>query len=442
MEQSTPSDDQQPTLKRRAILGSLWTIAGHGSTQVLRLIGNLFLTRLLFPEAFGLMALVQTFLVGLGMFSDIGIVPNIIHSEHGDEPKFLNTAWTVQVVRGFVLAAIAALIAVPVAQFYREPLLAQLLPVTGLTVLISGFASTKLATANRRLDLKRVTLLELGSYITGLIAMIIGAWLYRSVWALVAGGVISALVRTIASHLLLEGERNAFCWEKEALAQLKQFGQWIFLSTVIGFFAVQGDRLLLGRLLDVRFLGIYTVALGLSAAADQIIDQVGNRVLFPSYAELVRDRPERLYKALRKSRLILIGISVVCALVLVFLGKQLIDWLYDDRYIEAGWMLQVLAIGLLARTLSVTYGDVLMAKGKTFTMAVLLVISTAIQFTAMILGFQWAGYHGLIIGIAATQWLTYLVDIFCYSQLGLWQPELDLPIAVLASSLVAFLYFS
>ena len=92
--------------------------------QILRMGGKLFLgnhlilTRLLFPELFGLMALVNTFIQGLILFSDIGIKPSIIRSPRGDDPTFFNTAWTLQVIRGFGLWIGCCLIAWPVSQFY------------------------------------------------------------------------------------------------------------------------------------------------------------------------------------------------------------------------------------------------------------------------------------------------------------------------------------
>ena len=67
------------------------------------LASNLILTRLLFPEAFGLMALGSVVLVGLQMFSDAGIGPSIAQSPRGDDPEFLDTAWTAQVLRGVIL---------------------------------------------------------------------------------------------------------------------------------------------------------------------------------------------------------------------------------------------------------------------------------------------------------------------------------------------------
>ncbi|MFM6205833.1 oligosaccharide flippase family protein, partial [Planktothrix sp.] len=88
------------SLSKKAIQGTIWTLFGYGGSQVLRFGGNLILTRLLVPELFGLMALVNTFITGLNLFSDVGIRPSIIRSQRGDDPEFLNTAWTIQVFRG------------------------------------------------------------------------------------------------------------------------------------------------------------------------------------------------------------------------------------------------------------------------------------------------------------------------------------------------------
>ncbi len=93
------------SLRGLALRGSIWTLGGYGASQVLRLAGNLVLARLLFPEAFGLSALVGVFMVGLAMFSDVGIGPSVIRSHRGDDADFLNTAWTIQVIRGLVLWA-------------------------------------------------------------------------------------------------------------------------------------------------------------------------------------------------------------------------------------------------------------------------------------------------------------------------------------------------
>jgi O-antigen/teichoic acid export membrane protein len=436
-ETEKPDQKSSLTLKQRAIRGSLWTLSGHASSQLLRLASNLILTRLLFPEAFGLMALVQTFIIGLEMFSDVGIQPSIIQNHRGNDPNFLNTAWTIQIIRGFFLWLGACLMAVPATNFFNEPMLAYLLPVVGIGSAISGFNSTKLATVNRNLDLARLTILELGSQIVGLVVMVIASWLTRSVWGLVIGGLVGSFTKMVFSHLALPGPRNSFHWDRQCFQEIHRFGRGVFLTTMLAFFAGQGDRLLIARFLDVRFLGLYTVAMSLSRVSSEVIGMMGSRVLFPSYAELIRDRPEYLYKALRKTRLLLILLSWACSLFFIVFGKALINLLYDGRYTNAGWILQTLAIGALVARVGTTYDNVLLAKGHTMTISGLLATQTVIQISAMFLGNYWAGPHGVVIGIAATGWLMYPFIAICHARQNVWQPELDLPFIAVAIGIAA-----
>ena len=92
-----------PSLAARALRASAITMGGFVASQALRLASNLVLTRLLFPEAFGLMALVTVFVMALVMLSDIGTGPAIMGSRRGDDPAFLDTAWTIQILRGAIL---------------------------------------------------------------------------------------------------------------------------------------------------------------------------------------------------------------------------------------------------------------------------------------------------------------------------------------------------
>ena len=155
--------DRSSNIGPRAARGTLWTVLGYGGGQMLRFVGNLVLTRLLFEEAFGLMALVWVFMQGLVLFSDIGIGPSIIQNKRGDEPRFLNTAWTIQVGRGLLLYLAAFAGAIPFARFYNEPLLATIIPVAGLAAVISGFYSSKLFTMNRHLKVGLVAIVEISS---------------------------------------------------------------------------------------------------------------------------------------------------------------------------------------------------------------------------------------------------------------------------------------
>jgi O-antigen/teichoic acid export membrane protein len=164
-------------------------------------------------------------------------------------------------------------------------------------------------------------------------------------------------------------------------------------------------------------------------------------VLFPSYAELVRDRPERLYPVLRQTRLVLNSLNLAVALFFVFFGEPLIHLMYDKRYADAGWMLQILALGSLVVTPGATYTNVAMAQGKTAILTGLMAIQVVLQFTTMFVGYYLGGEYGVIVGIAAMGWFLYPFQAICYAKLSIWQPEVDLPVLAIASGL-AFMVLS
>ncbi|HAA27014.1 MAG TPA: polysaccharide biosynthesis protein, partial [Cyanobacteria bacterium UBA8553] len=237
------------SLRKKAIQGTIWTIAGYGASQVLRLGSNLILTRLLLPEFFGLMALVNVFIIGLNLFSDVGLGPSIIQNKRGDDPDFLNTAWTIQVMRGVVLWLGSLLIAWPISHFYAKPELLWLIPIVGLATLISGFDSTALLTLNRQLAVGKLAIFELMGQVISLIVMIVWAKFDPSIRALVAGTFVSAVFQLLWSHRLLPHQPNRFAWDKEAAQKIFTFGKWIFFSTALTFLASQADRLILGKLI-------------------------------------------------------------------------------------------------------------------------------------------------------------------------------------------------
>lgn len=337
----------KPSLKALAIKGSIWTLAGHGGVLLIRMGRSLIMTRLLFPEVYGQMTLVWAVLTGLQMFADTGIVPTIIRDERGDDPAFLNTAFTTNVIRGALLWVMSCLIAEPLAAFYHQPALAQILPVTGLTALIHGFVSTALYTRRRHMDFKRLAIVDLANEIVTFVVLLIWAYFYRSVWALVGGAVVGQIFLVLASHLYLPGIRNKFRWERAALEKFMGFGKWIYLSSAVYFLSTQSDRFLLARYLDMAHLGVYGTATVLSGAILTVVLKINSDVLFPAYSRVVHEGTGRLRQAMLRTRLAIDAGMIFPIAATMILGSRIVGVLYDQRYHDAGWMLQILCVRLL-----------------------------------------------------------------------------------------------
>ena len=116
-------------LETHALRSSVWSILEYGTGTGLRVVSSLVLTRLLLPAYFGEMTLVNTLIVGINLLSDIGLAPSVIQSPRGDDPVFLNTAFSLQAIRGVALWIIALLLSWPMALYYHDPKLKALLPV-------------------------------------------------------------------------------------------------------------------------------------------------------------------------------------------------------------------------------------------------------------------------------------------------------------------------
>lgn len=433
-EQHTPTPGE-PSLRTMARRGTLWSLAGYGGSQILRFAGNLLLTRLLMPEAFGLMALVNAVLQGLQLFSDVGIGPSIIQGRRGDDPLFLNTAWSVQVLRGCALACVAAALAWPFASFYGDPRLAWVLAISGSTALIAGFNSTRLFSRYRHVDLARVSAIEIGSQAAGLATILAWAAVERSIWALVAGGVAGSLVRLALSHTVLPGNPDRFRWDRSALAQMLRFGRWIFFSTMLTFFVGQSDRLIFGKLVPLSMLGVYSVGALIATMPAVALGRMASSVFFPIYSR-VRNSGQDLapvFTRVRRPVLLLSGWAIAG---LAGGGEAAVRLLYDQRYAQAGWIVQILALASWFTVLESTNGAVLLARGESHWTAA----SSGAKLLGMLalipLGYVLGGFTGAVAGLALSEVLRYAVSAVAVTRAGLrgWPQELRLTAWVFASA--------
>jgi O-antigen/teichoic acid export membrane protein len=148
------------SLKQRVLRAGGWSLAGYSISLGIRFGTNLILTRLLVPEIFGVTAIASMVLVGLTLFSDVGLKPNVIQSRRGNEPIFLNTVWTTQILRGLFIWFFALGISlviyfarhydlVPKSIVYENPSLPYVIAVLSFGAVISSFESTKILVASR-----------------------------------------------------------------------------------------------------------------------------------------------------------------------------------------------------------------------------------------------------------------------------------------------------
>jgi O-antigen/teichoic acid export membrane protein len=413
-----PTRAKGPSLRKQAMHGTAWTIGSYGVTQVLRLGSNIIVSHMLAPGAYGLMALISVVTIGLGMFSDIGIRPAIIHSKRGNDPDLLNTAWTIQMIRGFALWIIASALAPFLAWFYAQPQLLHLIPVASFVTVINGFTPTSGVVLERGMQFKKTSTIQLIAAFVGAVSTVTWAYFDRSVWALVAGWLITNLVSCLLYHPIIGGPSNRFRWDRSAAKELLAMGRWIFISTAVAFIATYVDRAMLGKLVPIEVMGVYNMAVTLAFMPGELISRLTLSVLLPALAHHARSNPQTLAEKVLLARRVIMSVTLFVLLGLIVIAPPFFRILYDARYADAAWMTQLTVLAVWFVMLQGLSGTSLVAIGKTRPQAAMNIAT----MTGSVLGCI-AGYHlgqlspnphgpvaGFIIGFAAGK-LTGLMTI-------------------------------
>lgn len=420
---------QNVSLKKRVSTSTAWVFAGHMSSQILRLASNLIMTRLLIPDMFGVMALVTVFMMGITMFSDVGLQQNIVQSKKGEEQSYLDTAWSVQILRGILIFIIALLISLalffaqqqnffPENSVYADPILPYVLAVMSFTAVLAGFNSVNLFLLNRKLLVGKVISIELFSQAIGLIVMVSVAWFWREIWVLVLAGLISAIAKMLLSHHSSLGQRCRFRIDKQHFNDIIHFGKWIFLGSILGFLLSQGDRLFLGAWLTPEMLGIYSIAFFMANAAREIMKKLAGSVFYPMLSEVFRDNPEKIKSVYYRLRLRVDFVTMTTAGFLSSTGGVIIAFLYDERYLESGWMFQVLSVSIVFIGFNMA-AACLMARGDSKSHAIVILVTVIVLFTGLPFANHHYGLIGAVVFIALLDITNIPTTFYMMSKAGL-----------------------
>ena len=424
----TPSDakpDAGSGLQKKAAKGALWVFGAFALGQVVRLGSNLVLSRLLFPSAFGIMRTLNVVVGIVAMLSDAGLRGSIIYHKRGDEPDFYNTAWTLQCLRGVAVGLVVAALAWPLAEFYNQPELVFLLPAVAMSLGVRGLQSTAVFTLSRQVKPKPGAILELTIRVVAVVVMISLAFLWKSVWVLALGMILTNVGLGLGTHLLIPGYRNRWKWDKEAVRAQLNFGKWVFLSSALAALLGQGGSAVVAKLLNDSMLGVYSIALLLAEAVTQAMQTVSTKVLQPLYAKFVKGDRKRLRGRMFKVRGALLLLGLPPLWVLGIFGQEIVDLLFDERYVQAGWMLRVLSIGSVGMLVIGTGEMVFVAAGDSRAQLQHKSAGATLFVAAMAVGYALGEFQGVLVGMSIGRLLGYLPMAFLLRRRDAWLPKLD-----------------
>lgn len=402
--------------KKKIVIAGVWVTFIFGLSQIIRLGSNLVLTRMLEPEIFGIMAIVFVVIFGLVMLTDLGLWSFVVRHKEPENTHVLNVVWTLQVIRSWVLFALVGVASVFIYfgntllpdyfhGVYANPLLPALIFVSSISTLIMGHKSMASAVMSRKMNIGKVELIELVAQLVSVAVMLTWVWIYPTIWALISASIVSAFVSVILNYFLFP-YKHKFAWDKRIATEVFHYSKWIIVASTLTYLFSQGDRLYFGATITPKMLGIYSIALMMCTSITAIVDTLAGKIVFPALTSVAHNNRPALKDKYYTVRLYSDSLIFLLVGILLATSTLIIDTLYDERYIEAGWMLQILLFSVIGNTLSVVSMECLSALSITKVRMWVMLARTIGIIIGLPLAFQFFGLPGALWAVSINIFLS------------------------------------
>ncbi len=350
-------EKKEKHLFKKVVKGGIWVFAIRFVTQLLSVARLVVLARFLEIEEMGLLGIGMLMIQILNTFTATGFQKALIQKKD-DIHSYLNTAWTVGIVRAVVLFTILYFAAPYAAMLRVEPekasLTISIIRVIGVTMLITAFGNIATIYFQKELQFQKQFIFQMSSTLVDSIITITIALIYRSIWSLVIGKLAGTFVKSVLGYIIYP-YKPAIRLDFAQAAKLWKFGKWIFGGTILGFLVIQGDDIFVWAYLGVTALALYQMAYKFSNLPATEITNVISQITFPAYSKLQDDIP-RLKEAYLKILKLTAFISVPIAGLIFVLAPDFVSLFLTEKWLPIVLPMQILAIKGLLSSLGGTRG--------------------------------------------------------------------------------------
>lgn len=381
-------------LKEKAAKGFMWSaIQKWGRAAITGLI-FIVLSRLLTPEAFGLVTLASVFTDFVEIFLDQGFSAAVIQRSNLDR-KHLDTAFWISILTGGLLTAGNILASPFVADFFHEPRLASVLSWLSLSYIVNALSTTQLAILQRNLAFKSLARRSLAATTIGGVFGIGMAIAGFGVWSLVGQN----LVRGVAAAIILwrsSDWRPGFNVSVQHYKELFHFGISVVGNNLLNVSIRHADDFLIGYYLGPTLLGFYTVGYRLLLIIIRLVTEITNTVAFPAFARIQND-PERMRRAFYKVTQYTSLLSFPIFIGLAVLSPEVVPVVFGDKWAPSIPVMQVLALIGILQSVMFFNGSVLRASGKPNWELGIMTLNALVSVVGFLISVQWG-----IVAVAAS----------------------------------------
>ena len=323
--------------------GVLYTAIGKYSNVVVQLVITAILSRLISPAEYGIVAVVNVFLVFFQILADSGIGPAIIQNKELTEND-VDNIFSLTIFTGLILAIVFAILGYPISFIYKNSLYVRLCLLLGICVFFYTITIVPQSVLNKSLKFKQVSLLTLCANLFSAILAIILAFLGFGVYTLIFSNIIKAFSTFILLYFQVS-LKFYFRIDKNSFLKIFDFAKFQFLSNFLNYFARNLDNLLIGSIFSSAMLGYYDKAYQLSLYPNQILSQVITPAIHPIMSNFSDDKDKMSAVFLKVSN-VMITIGLPISTFFVFNSRDIVLFMFGDRWLPSVLTFQILSASI------------------------------------------------------------------------------------------------
>lgn len=358
----------------------------------------IILARLLKPTDFGLFSLVMIAIGLTESFTQTGINTTIVQSKK-DINYFLDTAWVIAIIRGFLIGLIMLILAVAMSNFYQEDLLLPLITVASLIPIIKGFINPAIAQWQKNFHFAKEGLYHAIHLTSEVLMQIVLALILKSVWALLGGVILAALIEVVVSFIM-NPQRPKFHYQSDRARHIFGNSKPLMVASVLSYLNDNADDFLIGKMLNAHQLGIYHNSYSLSHKVNYELSKSAHHGLMPVFSNLHKEHEQsRLKRAFKNSFFSTFLLSLVVSLPLIIWPSFFVRLILGDQWLEASQIMGILVLAGLIHSLSNIVYALQIAQKRYLPMNIHLFVSLLLMIAGIIILTPTYGLYGACLAI-------------------------------------------
>ncbi len=369
----------------KTLIGAIWRFLERIAAQGVGFVVSIIIARIISPDAYGLIAIVQVFITIFNIFVDSGLGNAIVQKKEPDDVDY-SSVFYFNILMSIVLYVILFFLSPLISSFYKNDSLTPILRVLGITILISGVKGIQQAYVAKNLQFKKFFYATSVGTITAGVVGIVMAYKGFGVWALVTQHIVNTVIDTIVLWFVVEWRpKLAFSWTQ--LKGLLSFGWKMLVSRVLETIFVNIRSLIIGKQYSSSDLAYYNRGEVFPATIVSNINTAIDNVLLPVMSD-VQDSKESVRgmtrRAIKTSTYVLSPLLIGLAAC----GKSVISILLTDKWLPSYPFMIVFCITYLFMPLHSANLNAIKAMGKAEIFLRLEIIKKAVALSAVLITYR------------------------------------------------------